>query len=131
GDGGRHHDRADQPVDRRALRLHRPAHPADEVAMTVSTDLPVAAAGFATPARRRGAWLRDWPLLPLVILVPFVLVALGANLIAPYDPTEPLKGAQIFQPPAWMADGNRQALLGTDFQGRDVLSRLIFGARVS
>ena len=82
------------------------------------------------PLVRRGA-ARDWPLLPLVILVPFVAVALGANLIAPYDPTEPIPGAKIFTPPAWMAGGSAQALLGTDFQGRDVLSRLIFGARVS
>ena len=84
-------------------------------------------------ADRRRRWLRltrELPLLPLAILIPFVLIAVFANLIAPYDPTEPIPGAKIFEPPFWMQDANPAALLGTDFQGRDVLSRLIFGARV-
>ena len=71
------------------------------------------------------------PLLPLAILVPFVLIAVFADYIAPYDPTEPVAGMKIFIPPAWMQGGDIRVLLGTDFQGRDVLSRLIFGARVS
>ena len=71
------------------------------------------------------------PLLPLIILVPFVLAAVLADFIAPYDPTEPLRDAKMFVPPFWMDGGSTAALLGTDFQGRDVLSRLIFGARVS
>ena len=80
------------------------------------------------------AWLAmatQLPILPLVILVPFFALALFANWIAPYDPTEPIPGAKIFEAPFWMAGSNPHALLGTDFQGRDVLSRLIFGARVS
>jgi peptide/nickel transport system permease protein len=75
------------------------------------------------------AW--QWPVLPLAILVPFVMIALLARYIAPYDPTEPIPGAKIFEPPFWMQSGSAHALLGTDFQARDVLSRLIFGARVS
>jgi peptide/nickel transport system permease protein len=83
-------------------------------------------------APRRGwRWVREMPLLPLLILVPFVLAATFAPLIAPYDPTEPISGAKMFEPPFWMDGGSTTALLGTDFQGRDVLSRLIFGARVS
>src|ERR1043166_6736025 len=86
--------------------------------------------------RAPGLWqrlrrARAWPLLPLAILVPFLLIAVFAGVIAPYDPTEPIPGAKIFEPPFWMAGANPDALLGTDFQGRDVLSRLIFGARVS
>jgi peptide/nickel transport system permease protein len=76
-------------------------------------------------------WLRQWPLLPLLILVPFVAVALGADLIAPYSPTQTIRGLKIFTPPVWFDAGNAKALLGTDFQGRDVLTRLIYGARVS
>src|SRR6266699_1890832 len=79
-------------------------------------------------------WLdqfRGLPLLPLAILVPFVLIAVFADYIAPYDPTEPVASMKIFIPPAWMQGGDIRVLLGTDFQGRDVLSRLIFGARVS
>jgi peptide/nickel transport system permease protein len=79
-------------------------------------------------------WIRfacELPVLPLAILVPFILIALFANFIAPYDPTEPIPGAKIFEPPTWMPGGSMHALLGTDFQSRDVLSRLIYGARVS
>jgi peptide/nickel transport system permease protein len=74
---------------------------------------------------------RDLPVLPLAILVPFMLIAALANVIAPYDPTEPIPGAKIFEPPFWSSGGSTHALLGTDYQSRDVLSRLIFGARVS
>ncbi|HKA43212.1 MAG TPA: ABC transporter permease [Burkholderiales bacterium] len=74
---------------------------------------------------------RDLPILPLAILVPFVLIAVFAGVIAPFDPTEPIAGAPIFAPPFWMPDAVPHAWLGTDFQGRDVLSRLIFGSRVS
>ena len=74
---------------------------------------------------------RQLPVLSLAILVPFILIALFANYIAPYDPTEPIPGAKIFEPPFWMQGGSAHALLGTDFQSRDVLSRLLFGARVS
>jgi peptide/nickel transport system permease protein len=83
--------------------------------------------------RLQRAWrvLRGLPIVPLAILVPFVLVAVFANLIAPFDPTEPLAGAPVFAPPFWMPDAVAHAYLGTDFQGRDVLSRLIFGSRVS
>ena len=74
---------------------------------------------------------RQLPLLPVAVLVPFVLIAVFAPLIAPYDPTEPIPGAKIFEPPFWAPGGSLRTLLGTDYQSRDVLSRLIFGARVS
>jgi peptide/nickel transport system permease protein len=76
-------------------------------------------------------WMRELPILPLLILVPFALAAVFAPFIAPYDPIEPVPGAKIFEPPFWMDGGSRTTVLGTDFQGRDLLSRLIFGARVS
>jgi len=93
---------------------------------------PAAArAGFADVAARLIRLARELPILPFAILVPFVLIALFAPAITPYDPTEPIPGAKIFEPPLWMPGGSTQWLLGTDFQSRDVLSRLIFGARVS
>ena len=82
------------------------------------------------PTRVSRLW-KDVPLVPAVILVGLVFIAVFANLLAPYDPTLPVAGAKVFQPPFWMDGGAANALLGTDFQGRDVLSRLIFGARVS
>src|SRR6266704_329336 len=86
---------------------------------------------FVGVPQRWGGLARELPVLPLAILVPFILIALFADFIAPYDPTEPIPGAKIFEPPFWMQGGSAHALLGTDFQSRDVLSRLIFGARVS
>ena len=91
----------------------------------------VAPRDFASVGGRLIKLARQLPLVSLAILVPFILIAMFANFIAPYDPTEPVPGAKIFEPPFWMADGSTHTVLGTDFQSRDVLSRLIFGARVS
>ena len=74
--------------------------------------------------------LEDFPLAPVLILVGFALVAVFANMLAPHDP-EVGKLAVRFRPPSWQAGGTTEFLLGTDHLGRDVLSRLIFGARVS
>ena len=74
---------------------------------------------------------RGAPLAAVAILGGLILVAALADLIAPYDPTFPVRGAEIFAPPFWMEGGSTATPLGTDFQGRDVLSRLIYGARVS
>src|SRR5215469_5248581 len=98
---------------------------------TRASPVPIGARDFASVPRRWTSLARQLPVLPLAILVPFVLMALFADFIAPYDPTEPIPGAKIFEPPYWMQGGSMHALLGTDFQSRDVLSRLIFGARVS
>jgi len=75
--------------------------------------------------------VREAPLAAVVILGGLILAALLADFIAPYDPTFPVKGAEIFAPPFWMEGGSAATPLGTDFQGRDILSRLIYGARVS
>ena len=102
--------------------------------VTEQTDAVLVGAPPPSAAGGRRRWLRlagGLPVLPLAILIPFVLIALFANAIAPYDPTEPIPGAKIFEPPFWMQGGSVHWLLGTDFQSRDVLSRLIYGARVS
>src|SRR5262249_28722292 len=85
------------------------------------------------PARLRAVAkaLREAPIAAVIILGGLVLAALLADLIAPYDPTLPVKGAEMFAPPFWMQGGSVATPLGTDFQSRDILSRLIFGARVS
>jgi peptide/nickel transport system permease protein len=99
--------------------------------VSLSPQTSAAAAAIGQPPRGWLAELHQWPLLPLAILVPVVLLAVFADYVAPYDPTEPIAGMKIFTPPAWMQGGDLHVLLGTDFQGRDILSRLIFGARVS
>jgi peptide/nickel transport system permease protein len=70
------------------------------------------------------------PLVPIGIIVVLALLAVFAEFIAPYNP-EIGSLSQRFKPPAWIQGGSTAHLLGTDHIGRDVLSRLIFGARVS
>ncbi|WP_237215753.1 ABC transporter permease [Falsiroseomonas oryziterrae] len=59
--------------------------------------------------------------------------AVLAPWIAPHNPFDlaSLQLLDAFKPPAWDADGERTYLLGTDDQGRDVLSAIMYGARVS
>jgi dipeptide transport system permease protein len=59
-----------------------------------------------------------------------VLVAIFANFLAPYDPLEQFRDFTKL-PPVWAAGGNWRFPLGTDPLGRDMLSRIIFGARIS
>jgi dipeptide transport system permease protein len=66
----------------------------------------------------------------LVILVLLVLTAIFAPLVAPHDPTFQYRDA-LLVPPAWTPKGRPEFLLGTDALGRDILSRLIYGARFS
>lgn len=66
----------------------------------------------------------------LLIVLAVLLLAAFAPLIAPYAPD--LTDNSVFLvPPAWQAGGSAVHLLGTDAIGRDILSRLIFGARLS
>jgi peptide/nickel transport system permease protein len=71
-----------------------------------------------------------FPAIPIAILVGVALVAILADVIAPHNPEIGALGER-FKPPAWQAAGSEKYLLGTDHLGRDVLSRLVFGARVS
>ena len=81
-------------------------------------------------SRFRFLRLKDFPLIPVLILGCIALVAIFANLLAPHNPEIGSLTAR-FKPPVWQTGGSTKYLLGTDQLGRDVLSRLIFGARVS
>ena len=78
----------------------------------------------------RALRLGDVPLIPLLILAGIAIVAVFANQLAPHNPEIGSLTAR-FKPPFWVKGGSTEYLLGTDQLGRDVLSRLIFGARVS
>ena len=81
--------------------------------------------------RARPWWRLDgFPLIPALILAGTAFVAIFANLLAPHDPEVGTLGAR-FKPPFWQTGGTTEYLLGTDHLGRDILSRLLFGARVS
>jgi peptide/nickel transport system permease protein len=73
---------------------------------------------------------KGFPWFPVGILLTVALVAIFADAIAPHSAEVGSLGAR-FKPPAWQQGGTSQFLFGTDHLGRDVLSRLIFGARVS
>jgi dipeptide transport system permease protein len=66
----------------------------------------------------------------LVFIVAMILVALFASVIAPHSPIEQYRDALLL-PPFWVEGGSTSYLLGTDDVGRDILSRLIHGARLS
>ncbi|WHP80199.1 dipeptide ABC transporter permease DppC [Edwardsiella anguillarum] len=66
----------------------------------------------------------------LIYVAIVVVVALGANVIAPHLPQEQFRDA-LLRPPVWESGGSWRFILGTDDVGRDVLSRLIYGARLS
>ena len=72
----------------------------------------------------------DFPMIPIIILGVIAFTALFANFLAPHNPEVGSLTAR-FRPPFWQQGGSMEHLLGTDQLGRDVLSRLIFGARVS
>lgn len=66
----------------------------------------------------------------LYFIVTAIFVALFADLLAPHSPFEQYRDA-ILAPPFWQDGGSTKFLLGTDDVGRDILSRLIYGARLS
>lgn len=66
----------------------------------------------------------------LLFMLLIVFCALFAPWVAPYDPSEQFRDF-LLTPPSWLEGGQARFLLGTDEPGRDLLSRLIHGARLS
>lgn len=99
--------------------------------------LPASAAPAETappPSRWRSFWAafaeNRGAVAGLVVVLLILVVALGADFIAPHSPTEQFRDA-VRAAPAWAEGGSTRFLLGTDSLGRDMLSRLIHGARIS
>jgi len=97
----------------------------------------------AVPAGTRsaappGPWREFWTafsanrgaVIGLATIVVLLLIALFAPWIAPHAPNE-TNSAVFLLPPAWQQGGSASYLLGTDAIGRDILSRLMHGARLS
>jgi peptide/nickel transport system permease protein len=102
--------------------------------------------GAVAPAPRLGAWARFldgdvWhsfrhsPVAITAAVIAFVCVfcAVFANWVAPHNPFDlaTLELGDSRLPPAWSEGGSAKYLLGTDDQGRDILSALMYGARIS
>ena len=73
--------------------------------------------------------LRKWPITSIIILVPFLIAAVAAPLVAPYELNEGELSNRLL-PPLFFG-GTTDFVLGTDALGRDMLSRIIYGARIT
>lgn len=73
---------------------------------------------------------KRFPVISGLLLLPALVCGLFGFMFYPHDPTA-MNLALAFRPPAWLPGGDWSYLLGTDQLGRDVLSRLIEGARIS
>jgi peptide/nickel transport system permease protein len=105
--------------------------------MAVGPSATVAPAGLqapATPDVTGGAWRRlgrlKWGVGGAIVFLLIVASALLAPVISPHDPLT-VDIRHRMAPPAWMDGGTPEHLLGTDQIGRDLLSRVIWGGRVS
>ena len=98
--------------------------PSSERAIAQASQQPSRLIRFWTEARR-------YPLFPIaLLLIILVIPAIFADWIAPHDPELGTLSTRLL-PPAWMEGGTVEHLLGTDRVGRDILSRIMHGARVS
>jgi peptide/nickel transport system permease protein len=97
-----------------------------EAPMDVAVPVPVGAGMDESPRLD----LSRLPWVAFLIIAVMTLVAVFAPLIAPHSPTEQSLPDKLL-PPAWQEGGSSKHLLGTDVLGRDLLSRLVYGARVS
>ncbi|WP_436371369.1 ABC transporter permease [Cytobacillus sp. BC1816] len=88
--------------------------------------------------QRRKPWVR-WVKLLLqsktgtvgfLIVSLVIFVAIFADILAPHDPASNNLG-DMLKPPVWLDGGSQNYILGTDNLGRDILSRIIYGSRVS
>lgn len=82
------------------------------------------------PKMLRIMWRFKAGVVGLIIVMAMVLIAIFAPYIAPHDPFEQ-RIIQRLKPPFWDEKGSWEFPLGTDPVGRDILSRLIYGARIS
>ena len=101
------------------------------VAVTLEETRPLPGQ-WRTRLNMGGAWhiLRRWPVFPAIVMATLIIFAVFAPLIAPHDPKQ--GGLQASsRPPMWLEGGSGTYPLGTDVQGRDLFSRVVYGARVS
>ena len=92
-------------------------------------------AGILSSRPRNRMWrtlgiIRRWPVIPGVILTTLALCAIFAPILAPRDPLfSVLRDRNTV--PMWYDDGSSEYIIGADPLGRDLLSRIVYGARVS
>jgi peptide/nickel transport system permease protein len=102
----------------------------DPRSLPAGAGLPSRAGGLTVAWRLAALRTGGFPVGAAAILLGFLFVAVFADVLTPGSPEVGSLGER-FRPPAWQAGGSPGHLLGTDHVGRDVLSRLIYGSRVS
>ena len=72
-------------------------------------------------------------IISTIVFLIILICSTFAELIAPYNPFDPVNVSLLdaFTPPVWIEGGSSNFLLGTDQQGRDMLSTIIYGSRIS
>lgn len=102
--------------------------------MTHSAIQPEAANGIGKMRALKDFWfyfsVNRGAVIGLYVFMAVILVAILAPVIAPHSPVDQFRD-YIKLPPFWQEGGSTQFLLGTDEVGRDILSRLIYGAQYS
>ena len=91
-----------------------------------------------SPSAPPGPWQEFWlsfsrsrgAMIGLGLVVALLLLAVFAEVVAPHPPNEQYRES-FLTPPAWAEGGSMRFILGTDPVGRDILSRIIFGTRLS
>jgi peptide/nickel transport system permease protein len=102
-----------------------------ETSQAVATGDTFAAQSFElTRWGKVASVLQRVPIFPLLILATLIFTAVAADFLAPHNP-EVGNLRYRYRPPVWQDRGSWEYVLGTDHMGRDILSRLIFGARIS
>jgi peptide/nickel transport system permease protein len=114
--------------------------------MATVTARALSMAGVSRAARRSYGVAREIPVIPFLMLAVLAGVAVFAPVLAPHDKLDPVKPTREQclasygiascpyvdnVPPFWSSTGTLDTPLGTDSLGRDVLSRLMYGARIS
>ena len=68
-----------------------------------------------------------------IVFLTILVCSTFAELVAPYNPFDPVNVSLLdaFTPPVWADGGSTNFVLGTDQQGRDMLSTMIYGSRIS
>ena len=79
---------------------------------------------------RTFVFLRRWPVIPIFIIACLAIGAIFAGFLSPHDPKKGDLGGRNL-PPGWVTNGEWTHPLGTDRIGRDMFSRLLYGARIS
>lgn len=98
----------------------------------VTENKVIAAPGPMTPLQEFWHYFKrnKGAVVGLVYVVVMIVIAVFANFLAPYNPADQFRDS-LLAPPFWQDGGSMAHLLGTDDVGRDILSRLMYGARLS